>query len=163
MNKKQTLFKWLMMGADWVILVLCFNLAYFIKFHTELFPLKPHPYDPYLSFSFIVGLYGVLAYAVSQRVREIGVRIALGARPGDVLRMIVRQGSRLALAGLAIGLLMTIAGSRVLESLLYGIPRSDPVSLGGAGLVLGVVSVLACTIPAWRASRVAPAEALRSE
>ena len=77
--------------------------------------------------------------------------------------MVVGQGSRLALGGLAIGLMTTVAGNRILASLLYGISPSDPASLGGAGLVLVVVSVVACTIPAWRASRVAPAEALRSE
>jgi predicted permease len=110
-----------------------------------------------------VGLYGVLAYAVSQRVREIGVRIALGARPRSVMAMIVRQGAGLALAGLAVGLVVALAGGGVMSSLLYEIEPSDPWALGGAGVLLFGVAIVACAVPALRASSVAPAEALRSE
>ena len=110
-----------------------------------------------------VGLYGVLSYAVSRRVREIGVRVALGARSGDVLGLVVRQGGRLALAGLAVGLLGSMLGGRVLSSLLYGIAPSDPVATAGAGVLLLVVALTACGIPAWRAVRVAPVEALKGD
>jgi predicted permease len=110
-----------------------------------------------------VGLYGVLAYAVSQRVREIGVRIALGARPAHVMGMVIRQGAGLALLGLVVGLVAALAGGRVMASLLYEIEPSDPLALSGAGILLFAVAVVACTVPAWRASSVPPAEALRSE
>jgi predicted permease len=110
-----------------------------------------------------VGLYGVLAHAVSQRVREIGVRIALGARPGSVMAMVIRQGAGLALVGLAVGLVAALAGGRIMTSLLYEIQPSDPLALGGAGTLLFAVALVACTVPAMRASRVPPAEALRSE
>lgn len=110
-----------------------------------------------------VGLYGVLAYTVSRRVREIGVRMALGAEPGDVLRLVVRQGSRLVVAGLAGGFVVAIAGARLMRGLLYQIGPADPTSLVAAGVILTSVSVAACAVPAWRASRVAPMEALRPD
>jgi predicted lysophospholipase L1 biosynthesis ABC-type transport system permease subunit len=110
-----------------------------------------------------VGLYGVLAYAVSRRVREIGVRIAMGARPGTVLGMVIRQGASLAGVGLALGLGAALAGGRLLSSLLYEVEPSDPVSLLAAGAALFAVALMACAVPAWRASRVPPAEALRSD
>lgn len=110
-----------------------------------------------------VGLYGVLAYTVSRRVREIGVRVALGAEPGRVVRLVAAQGSRLVLIGLAIGTVGALIGNRFIAALLYEVAPSDPFSLGLAGAVLAFVAVLACTVPAWRASRVAPAEALRPD
>jgi putative ABC transport system permease protein len=110
-----------------------------------------------------VGLYGVLAYAVSQRIREIGVRIAMGARPGTVLGQVLRQGARLAGVGLVLGLGAALAGGRFVSSLLYEVEPSDPVSLLGAGAALFTVALMACAVPAWRASRVPPAEALRSD
>jgi putative ABC transport system permease protein len=110
-----------------------------------------------------VGLYGVLAYAVSQRVREIGVRVALGAEPRDVIRMVVRQGSGLAVVGLVIGFGIALAGGRVLTSLLYEVQPTDPWALGGAGLFLLAIALAATLVPAWRAARVPPAEALRSD
>ena len=110
-----------------------------------------------------VGLYGVLAYAVSQRVREIGVRVALGAEPGDVIRMVVRQGSGLAVTGLVIGLGIALAAGRVVSSLLFEIQPTDPWALGGAGALRLVIALAATIIPAWRAAGVAPAEALRSD
>ena len=110
-----------------------------------------------------VGLYGVLSYTVSRRVREIGVRIALGARPADVLGMVVRQGTALVVVGLAIGLSASVVGGRLVAALLFGIEPTDPAALGAAGLLLLTVAVLACVLPAWRAARVPPAEALRSE
>ena len=110
-----------------------------------------------------VGLYGVLAYAVSQRAREIGVRVALGAQRRDVLGMVVRQGTTLAAGGLVVGILVALASGRVMASLLFGVAPGDPVALGGAAALLMLVATAACAIPAWRAVRVAPAEALRSE
>jgi putative ABC transport system permease protein len=110
-----------------------------------------------------VGLYGLLSYAVSQREREIGVRIAVGARPRDVVRMVVRQGARLVLGGLTLGVLGALVGGRLVASLLFGVRPTDPWSLGAAGILLAAVAVLACAVPAWRASRVAPVEALRGD
>jgi len=110
-----------------------------------------------------VGLYGLLSYAVSQRQREIGVRIAVGARPGDVVGMVVGQGAVLVAGGLALGAFGALAGGRLVASLLFGVGATDPWSLAAAGTILAGVAVLACAIPAWRASRVAPVDALRGD
>ncbi|MEM7414717.1 MAG: ABC transporter permease [Gemmatimonadota bacterium] len=110
-----------------------------------------------------VGLYGVLAYAVSQRVREIGVRIALGAQPEGVVRLVVAQGARLAGLGLLLGLAGAWMGGRFVAGLLHQVRPGDPVALAGAALVLGLVAVTACAAPALRALRVAPVEALRPD
>ena len=110
-----------------------------------------------------VGLYGVLAYAVSKRTRELGVRVAMGARPGDILTLVVRQGVVLVSLGLVVGLALTLAAGRLVTGLLYQIRPSDPVALGGAGLVVFVVALFACMTPAVRACRTPPAEALKSE
>jgi predicted permease len=109
-----------------------------------------------------VGLYGVLAYSVAQRTREIGIRFALGARPGDLLRLVLGQGVRLASLGIVIGLAAAPAAARVLTSMLFGVGPADPLTLAGASLALLVVSVLACYVPARRAMRVDPLVALRS-
>lgn len=110
-----------------------------------------------------VGLYGVLAYSVSRRVREIGVRVALGADPRGVVRLVVREGARLIGFGLAAGMLGAYVASRWVSDLVYEVSPTDPRSMILAALVLGVVSLAACVVPAARASRVAPLEALRSE
>lgn len=110
-----------------------------------------------------VGLYGVLAYAVSRRVREIGIRIAVGAESRDILRMVFRQGGLLALGGVVSGLLLTLAGGRLLSGILYQIQPTDVLSLGASAALLLAVALGATVIPAWRATRVAPAEALRNE
>ena len=110
-----------------------------------------------------IGVYGVLAYAVAQRTREIGVRMAVGASPFDVKQMIVGRGLRLGLIGLAVGLGLAIGLGRLLESLLYGVkPAASSVYLFTAGTLL-VVTLLACVIPAQRAARVDPLVALRDE
>jgi predicted permease len=110
-----------------------------------------------------VGLYGVVAYLVSQRTREIAIRMALGAKGESVVRMVLGQGIRPALAGIVLGLAGAFAGSRLLTALLYGIEPTDPVSyLGATGLLLLVV-VGAASIPAARASRIAPMKALKQE
>ena len=110
-----------------------------------------------------VGVYGVMAYSVAARTREIGVRVALGAQPRNVFGMIVRQGLGAAAAGLTLGLLGAAALGRVLTSLLYGVKPTDVLTfVGVAGVLLGVV-LAACLVPARRAVRVDPLEALRSE
>jgi ABC-type antimicrobial peptide transport system permease subunit len=104
-----------------------------------------------------------MAYGVNQRTQELGIRIALGARSSSVQAMVLRQGLAMTLTGLGLGLVGTLGLTRLLTSLLYGVSPSDPRVLGGAVLVLAVVSTIACLVPAIRATRVNPIEALRSE
>jgi putative ABC transport system permease protein len=110
-----------------------------------------------------VGLYGVVSYTVSQRTREIGLRIAIGAQPGNVLRLVVGGGMKLALLGVAIGIAGAIALSRFVASLLFEVAPSDPASYVGTAAVLLAVAALACYVPARRAMRVDPLVALQSE
>jgi putative ABC transport system permease protein len=109
------------------------------------------------------GVYGLLAYVVANRTREFGVRIALGAAPGDVLGMVLRGGARLALVGIAIGVAGALALSRVMTGLVYGIPPNDPLTLAGVSLLLAGVTLVACYVPARRAACVDPLVALRYE
>ena len=110
-----------------------------------------------------IGIYGVLAYLVTQRTREIGIRVALGARPGDVLRLIVREGMMPVIAGASIGVAVSVAAGRVIRSLLFGVTPADFVSLTGAPVLLAGVALLACYLPARRALHVDPMTALRAE
>ena len=110
-----------------------------------------------------VGIYGVLAFAVQQRTGEIGVRLAIGARPADVQTLVLRQGMTLAGIGLGIGTLAALLGGSLLESQLYGIESRDPLTLGLVLALLGGAALLACWLPARRATRVAPVMALRSD
>jgi predicted lysophospholipase L1 biosynthesis ABC-type transport system permease subunit len=110
-----------------------------------------------------VGIYGVISYIVSRRTQEIGLRMALGAPADLVLRSVMGQGMTLAGIGLAVGLLGAWGLSRVLASLLYGVSATDPLTFGGTAVLLGVVALTATWVPARRAARVDPVEALRSE
>ena len=109
------------------------------------------------------GVFGVMAYSVSRRTREIGVRIALGAGSGDVLRMILSQGMRTIFVGMAIGIIGSLALTRTVESLLFGVTATDPLTFGGVTLLLVGAALLACYLPARRATRVDPLVALRYE
>jgi putative ABC transport system permease protein len=110
-----------------------------------------------------VGVYGVMAYAVTQRTREFGIRMALGASPSDVLKQVFLEGGRLAALGLVLGLIGALALTRLMASLLFGVKPSDPVTLGVAAALLAFVALTACYIPARRATRVDPLVALRYE
>ncbi len=110
-----------------------------------------------------VGIYAVMAYVVTERTHELGVRMAIGAKPGDVLRLVLSGGMRLALAGLLAGLAASLAASRLLASQLFGVTPADPVTFVGVAALLGTTAVLACAVPARRAARVDPIVALRYE
>ena len=110
-----------------------------------------------------LGIYGVIAYSVTQRVREIGIRLALGAEPRDVVGMVLRQGAVLAALGTTLGLSGALVLTRQLRTLLYNVPPTDWVSFGAGALLLAAVALLASFLPARRASRVDPIVALRHE
>jgi ABC-type antimicrobial peptide transport system permease subunit len=111
----------------------------------------------------MIGVYGVVRYAVSRRSREVAIRLAVGARPDGVVRLLMREGVGLVAAGAVIGILLGLAASRGLSALLYGVPGLDPVAFLGAPLVLVTVGIIAAFLPARRASKVDPASALRAE
>jgi putative ABC transport system permease protein len=110
-----------------------------------------------------VGVYGVVAYSVTQRTSEIGIRLALGAKPRDVLRLLLGQSMRLTLIGLVFGLGLAFALTRLTSSLLYGVSASDPVIFGGMTLLIACVTLLASYMPARRAMRIDPVITLRYE
>jgi ABC-type antimicrobial peptide transport system permease subunit len=111
----------------------------------------------------LIGIYGVVSYAVSQRRREIGIRLALGAQPEELRRMFVRHGLELAVAGVAIGLAAAVALTGGMSSLLFGVSRLDPVTYAAMPVVLVAAAMLASYLPARRASAVDPVEALKAE
>jgi len=110
-----------------------------------------------------IGIYGVMAYMVSQRTNEIGIRVALGARPFDVLRLVVGQGMRLALTGIAIGIVAALAVTRGMNSLLFSVRPYDPLTFLAVSSILAAVALLAGWLPARRAARIDPVLALRQE
>src|SRR5205809_4350247 len=110
-----------------------------------------------------IGIYGAVAYTVEQRTGEIGVRIALGAQARDVLRLVVNQGMKPVLIGLGIGIGLVFAVGRLIASQLYQVSAYDPVLLGGATVLLAATALMACLLPARRATRVDPILALRTE
>ncbi len=110
-----------------------------------------------------VGLYGVLSYLMTQRTMELGIRIALGAQREEVLRLMLVDGMRPALLGLVFGLVGGVATTRVFASMLFGTKPLDPVVIGAVVITLLAVAVVACIVPAWRASRLYPMQALRAE
>jgi putative ABC transport system permease protein len=110
-----------------------------------------------------VGIYGVLSYAVTERTREMGIRLALGAQPGNLLRIVVGGGMNLTVIGLVIGVVSALALSRLVEKLLFGVSATDPMTFVVIPLLMMGVALFACLIPALRATRVDPLVALRYE
>ena len=111
----------------------------------------------------MAGVYGVMAYAVSQRASEIGLRMALGASQGGVLRLVLRQGMMLTGAGLVVGFIAAVAATRLVASMLFGVKPGDPLTYAAVAALLGLVSLAACYLPARRATLVDPVSALRQE
>jgi putative ABC transport system permease protein len=111
----------------------------------------------------MIGLYGTMAYAVTRKTHEIGIRMALGAKPVDVLGMVIRQGITLALIGVAIGVVAALGVTRLVTSMIYGVTPYDPVTFVTVAILLVLVAAIACYIPARRAMRVDPMIALRYE
>jgi ABC-type antimicrobial peptide transport system permease subunit len=110
-----------------------------------------------------IGIGAVLAFSVSVRTNEIGIRMSLGAAPGRVRRMILSEGGRLVILGLGLGVIGSLALARSMTSLLFGVEPTDPTTLATVAAVMGLIGVASCWVPAVRASRVAPSEALRAQ
>jgi putative ABC transport system permease protein len=110
-----------------------------------------------------IGLYGVMSHLVTQSTRDIGVLVALGARPGNIIRLVVRQGMGLAGIGIVVGLAGAVALTRVMSGLLFGVSTTDALTFGTVPALLAAVAFAATVIPAWRATRVDPMVALREE
>jgi len=111
----------------------------------------------------IAGIYGVVSNAVERRTPELGVRLALGAQPGQVVGLVLRSGLRLVLAGIVVGLVGALLATRFMANFLFGIRPADPLSFGAVALILIAVGLAACLWPAWRAARIDPACSLRQD
>jgi ABC-type antimicrobial peptide transport system permease subunit len=109
-----------------------------------------------------IGLYGVMSYAVSQSTRELGLRMALGARASDVLRLVMSHGLALSAGGVLLGAVAALLLTRLIGNLLYKVSPRDPVAFGSAFIVMTIASLAACLLPAWRATRIDPVRALRN-
>jgi putative ABC transport system permease protein len=110
-----------------------------------------------------MGLYGVMAYSVAQRTREFGVRVAMGARPRDILRLILRESGTLTISGMTAGLILSALSARIVANAIYGVSPLDPLTYGAVGMVLVAVALAASYVPAHRATKVDPMVALRYE
>jgi ABC-type antimicrobial peptide transport system permease subunit len=110
-----------------------------------------------------IGIYGVMAYLVDQGTRELGIRIALGASPRNILNLVVRQGMTLAFAGVTLGLAASFLLTQLIRSLLFGVRATDPITFAGISFLLAIVTLLACYIPAQRAARIDPLTSVRCE
>jgi ABC-type antimicrobial peptide transport system permease subunit len=110
-----------------------------------------------------IGIYSSVSYGVSQRIHEFGVRVALGARAVDVMQHVIGQGLRTVAFGIALGVVLTLAAGRLVASLLYGVSPADPVAMAAVVVLLLGVSIVAALSPAWRAARVDPMTALRTD
>jgi putative ABC transport system permease protein len=110
----------------------------------------------------VIGLYGVMAFSVAQRTVEIGIRQAMGARRGDILRMVLLQGMRLSVLGMVLGVVCAAVVTRLMSGMLFGVSPTDPLTFAAIALLFLVVSLIACLAPAWRATRIAPVTALRA-
>jgi putative ABC transport system permease protein len=111
----------------------------------------------------VVGIYGVLAYTVAHRLPELGVRVALGARPAQLLQMVLAQGARMAAIGIVLGAGISIVASRWIRGMLFGVQPFDLVTLGAVAVLFGVVALVACVVPARRAAGVDPLTAIRND
>ena len=130
-----------------------------LEFHVRLFSI----FAGLALFLAVVGLYGVIAHSVARRTHEFGVRMALGAERGKILRQVLQEGWIMGLTGIAIGIMGSLALGRLIESLLYGVPAADPLTFAIVSAVLIGVTLLAASVPARRAASVNPIAALRHE